>query len=448
MRVKKEILRKALNNNGPLFGILLASFLILIALGPYTNWDAQTEYQAALGVIKWGYPYLSFGTLVNQPPLGFYIEALFFRIVGESYPNGIGLITFFGLGTILLVYEIGKFLYDKRTGLLAAAIFALSPWQVAMSRIFLIDTQSLFLSLLYLLFGIWAIQKGSQRLLFVSGMFFAFAILTKGFAVFMLVPLLLFAAFRRKKGVVAWKDTMIFILPALVLSLLWYQVITRIGILNLVLHSDFYLSISSETTPSNLFMVNFILSFALGALFLLACLLSLSLSFMRKLFPNFLFPDAIFFLTSFLIFGFDVFLVLVGKLWVPYVNVAKYAYPALPLLCLLAASLIGKCSSLPTWKNIGGSRRVLTYAAGLGGLLFLVASMIVNMNRLIWMTRADYLLFTVEGEIGYPFLFFSINGNLYSALFLGFASAVIAICLSWYNMDKLKSILGKPRTYP
>ena len=438
-----EMLKEAVNNHGSLFGILLASFLILIAVGPYTNWDAQTEYQAAIGVIKWGYPYLTFGTLVNQPPLGFYIEALFLKVVGESYPNGIGLITFFGVGSILLLYEIGRVLYNKRTGLFAAALFSLSPWQAAMSRIFLIDTQCLFFSLLYLLFGIWAIRRGSQKLLFISGTLFALALLTKGFAVFMLVPLLLFSVFRRKKDVVAWKDTVVFILPALVLSLLWYQVITRIGVLNLFLHSDFYLPISSEIAPSSFFLINYILSFALGAFFLLACLISVSLSSMRRLFSNFRFPDLMCSLTIVLILGFNMLLVLVGRLWVPYVNVTKYAYPTVPLFCLLAASLIAKSSTLLTSKDFEGGRRVLTYIAALAGLLFLFASIAVNMNSLIWMTGLNYLLFTVEGEIGYPFFLSSNNGNEYSVLLLGLAFTVIVICLSWYNSDKLKSLSGK-----
>ena len=145
-------------------GILLGSFLVSISLGPYSNWDAQTEFAAASGVIKWSLPYATPGNLINQPPVGYYIDALFFRVFGLSYGTGAYVITLFGLGCVFLVYEIGKTLYGKRAGLLAAALFGLTPWHVVLSRSFLIDTQCLFFSLLYLLVGILAIRKGSLKL--------------------------------------------------------------------------------------------------------------------------------------------------------------------------------------------------------------------------------------------------------------------------------------------
>ena len=169
VKSRRDRLKKALREHGSLLGILFGSLLVLMVLGPYVNWDAEVEYQAAIGVVKWGFPYITFGNLVNQPPLGYYIDALFFKTLGLSYSTGVGAITFFGLGSILLVYEIGKVFYDKQTGLLAAAVFGLTPWQAIMSRIFLIDTQCLFFSLLYLLVGVLAIQRRSYSLLFVSG---------------------------------------------------------------------------------------------------------------------------------------------------------------------------------------------------------------------------------------------------------------------------------------
>ena len=120
---------------------------------------------------------------MNQPPLGFYIEALFFKIFGSSINTDVTLITLFGLGSTVLVYKIGKELYGKPTGLFAAALFALTPWELVLSRSFLIDAQCLFLSLLCLFIGIIAIRKGSFKL-FMSGVIFAAAFLTKFFAVY------------------------------------------------------------------------------------------------------------------------------------------------------------------------------------------------------------------------------------------------------------------------
>jgi len=438
-----ERLKKALSEHSSLLGILLGSFLVFMSIGPYVNWDAEVEYQAAIGVVKWGLPYITSGNLVNQPPLGYYIDALFFKTLGLSYSTGVGVITFFGLGSILLLYEIGRVFYDKRTGLLAAAVFGLTPWQAIMSRIFLIDAQCLFFSLSYLLIGILAIRRGSRYLLFASGTLFGLATLTKAFSAFMLVPLASFYVFDKQNKLRSlWKSIAVFAVPALLLNLLWYEVVSRRGILSLLVHDDFNTLIPAEIVPSNFFLIYFFSRF-LGIFFLLACFLSVFLSLsQRKLFASFLVPDLVCYLTIFLIAGLDMFLVLGINLWVPYINVPKYTYPILPLFCLLSASLIGKCSSLPAWKNFTGSRRVLTYAVASAGLFLLFASMAINMDSLSWMigsAGSDYLLVIVEGKVGYPFELFSMNENAHSWLLLGLAFVSIAVSLFWCNIDKIDS---------
>jgi len=163
-----------LNENYPLFSILMGVVLVSVSIGPFQNIDTQLEFDAASGVIRWGMPFMKYaGDMINQPPLGFYTEALFLKIFGLSYNTGVALITLIGLGCTFLVYKIGKVLYGKPTALLAAALFALTPWQFALSRSFLIDVECLFFSLLFLLVGIYAIRKDSFRLFMVSGTLFA-----------------------------------------------------------------------------------------------------------------------------------------------------------------------------------------------------------------------------------------------------------------------------------
>ena len=89
--------------------------------------------------------------------------------------NGTVLVTLLGLGSTVVIYKIGKEIYGKPTGLFAAALFALSPWELVLSRSFLIDAQCLFFSLLCLYIGILAIRKGSVKLSMVSGVLFAAA---------------------------------------------------------------------------------------------------------------------------------------------------------------------------------------------------------------------------------------------------------------------------------
>jgi len=173
-------IKKSAIELSPLFIILIGVALVAFSLGPYQNWDSQLEFEAASNVAKMGIPYVeSFGTAIDQPPLGFYIEALFFRIFGSYANTGVTLVTFFGLGSTVLVYIIGKEMYGKSTGLFAAALLGLNSWHLVLSRSFLIDAQCLFFSLLCLHVGVFAIHRGSVKLALASGLVFAAAMLTK-----------------------------------------------------------------------------------------------------------------------------------------------------------------------------------------------------------------------------------------------------------------------------
>ncbi len=200
LEVRLEKLGDVFKRNYPLIGILLGSALMSISLGPYSSWDSQLEFTAASGVVKWGLPYITYGETINMQPLGFYVEAFFLKTFGVSYEVAVGVTTSFGVGCIFLLSKIGKVLYGRRTGLFAAALFALTPWQIIMSRVVLVDVQCLFLSLLFLLVGIHAMRKNSLGLMSLSGVLFGFAFLTKLFAVFMMIPLALFYIHSRPKN--------------------------------------------------------------------------------------------------------------------------------------------------------------------------------------------------------------------------------------------------------
>ena len=133
MKRIKDSFVALLSEHYPLLSILVGVGLVSSSMGPYQNVDTQLEYSAASGVLKWGMPYMKYvGDWINQPPVGFYTEALFFKGFGLSFNKGVALITFIGLGCTFLVYKIGKVVYGKPTGLLAAALFGLTPWELAL----------------------------------------------------------------------------------------------------------------------------------------------------------------------------------------------------------------------------------------------------------------------------------------------------------------------------
>lgn len=403
----KDELRKLLIENCPLLSILVGITFISISIGPFQNGDTDWEFAAAKGVLKWGMPYVnSIGNIINQPPLGFYLEALFFKGVGASVYNGTVLVTLFGLGSTIIIYEIGKELYSKPTGLIAAALFALSPWELVLSRSFLIDVQCLFFSLLCLYVGILAIRRGSVKLSMFSGIFFAAAFLTKYFAAFMLIPLLLFLLYSKpKKTRLFLSQVTAFLLPALLSSLLWYQVILGKNLFYMFQHSDFSDLNSNGVRLSYSFVGVFLWNYGLGIFFVVATAFSLILlaAFRKELSKAFRF-DLICLATILPILILNMILGAGLNLKAPYLNAIKYDYQALPFFCLIAASLVGKCLSLINLTKFKARlNRKLVFSVVITGVFLLVAVVFSSISSAFWLSSSDYLLFkvTLDQAVGY-----------------------------------------------
>ncbi|MBT0158853.1 glycosyltransferase family 39 protein [Candidatus Bathyarchaeota archaeon A05DMB-2] len=435
-----EALKNLLGRHLPLFGVLLGSALLFVSMGPYSNWDSQIEYTAASAIIKWGFPYTTFGNMINVQPFGFYIDAAFFKVFGVYYTTGVNVITLFAVGCVFLVYKIGEVMYGPRTGLFAAAFFGLAPWQVIMSRVFLADAQYLFFSLLYLLVGIWAIRRKSLKLVAAAGFLFGLALLTKTYAVFMLIPLALVYTYHRPRS---WKrfsaEIGLFVLLAFLVQYLWYDPISGRGLLSLTGHDDFVLLLPEGFTPSPFFSVSF-LAEILGAFFLASCVLSVMLSFLqREASKKVVFFDVVSVVTIVSIVGLSVFLVVGNHMLVPYANSIKYNYLALPFFCFLAASLAKKCSSIIAGRS-SGKYGVLVASVALVGLFLLLVSMIANPMMVNLLFNMDWIMFKAEGGFTYSFVTLTpFLKRSYLWLFQVSAFILVYVSLLWANRDKLYS---------
>jgi 4-amino-4-deoxy-L-arabinose transferase-like glycosyltransferase len=404
--VEWKSFRDLLGAHFQLIGVLLGALLVAVSTGTYINWDSQLEFEAASSVVTRGFPFVTTGLMINQPPLGFYMDAPVFQAFGLSYLNGVSLITAFGLGCVVLVYALGCVLYGKRTGLVAAALFGVVPWHVYMSRIFLIDSQSLFFSLLFLTVGVLAVRKNSQKLLLVSGIVFSLALLTKLFAVFMLVPLLLIIYLKRKEGgfKLTLRNALIFLVPSFVLQAVWFVGFASQNFFGVYLSSDFTHPVL-VADPSLLFLPIILVKSA-GWFLFAAGLFSLALSvFYRKVFARILRLDAVCVGTIAAVAGLDLLFVFGFHLTVPYVSAFKYNYVALPFFCLLAASLADKggllIASIESKRKIG---LIKPFLVGLG-LVLLFASMLESLAFLNkWV---GFVAFGVDSVTYYPFDVFS-----------------------------------------
>jgi 4-amino-4-deoxy-L-arabinose transferase-like glycosyltransferase len=403
--------RKLLSENYPIIAILIGVALISLSIGPFQTLDTQLEFETTKSILINGWPYLpSTGQIINEPPLGFYTAALFFKAFGFSVESGTFLVTLFGLGCTFIVYKLGKEFYGKTTGLFAAAFFALAPWELVLSRAFLIDTQCLFLSLVCLYFGILAIRRDSGKLAVASGIFFAAALLTKLYAAFMLVPLLiLFVYHRPKTPKRILSQLAAFSLPALYTNFLWYQLILKENLVDYIFqHNDFRDVNFQNVVPSYSFIPTFLVNYGVGFLFLSAAAFSLIIGLLfRKRFPKQLLIFDFVCLASLLtVLGVNMYLAVNLNLKAPYTSAIKFSYQALPFLSLTAASLATKSALMFNGaKCTLKSQRLLLVLVGVAGLFLLVTPLLANMNAAHQLSQDSFLFFQVRADqnVGYSF---------------------------------------------
>jgi 4-amino-4-deoxy-L-arabinose transferase-like glycosyltransferase len=440
----------------PLSIILIGVAFVSFSLGPYQTYDTQMEFEAASNVLRMGIPFVKvFGTVIDQPPLGFYTEAAFFRIFGLSTNTGVTLVTLFGLGSVALLYVIGKRFYGKSTGLLAAALFGLNPWQVVLSRSFLIDSQCLFLSLLCLYIGILAINKVSVKLTLVAGLVFAAAVLTKFFAVFVLIPLLLFYIYSRpKRTKQVLSQLAAFFIPALVFSLFWYQVFLGRSLFSIFDNNNVtsVIPASTHVVPSPFFVTNFLLNYGVGLYFLVAAAFSLVLVLsLKRYFSKVVIVDLICLATIAFILSVNFVMGAVFKLNVPYFSAIKYDFQALPFLVLLVGSLITK--SLATFRAAKSTvhlKKHMLYLVAASAVILFAASLISSMFYTNALSTRDYLQYRVEPQVNYGYALstttpLTASSSLITFQYLGFAVVLSGLLLGllWTCRHKLQRLFKR-----
>ena len=446
--LSKNNFKKLLKQNYPILAILIGVSLISIAMGPYLTLDTDLEFSTAQGILKWGYPYINaWGNLFNEPPLGFYTEAAVFQVFGFSVANGVALITLFGLACTFMVYKLGKELYNETTGLFGAAFFALAPWELVMSRSFLIDVQCLLFSLIYLYFGILAIRKDSVKLAGFAGIFFAAALLTKLYAVFMLLPLLLLYIVNRplnKKQIISQLG--VFSLPAFLSSLLWYQIIMGKELLYLFQHNDFKDLNFPNIPVSYMFVVNFLVNDGLGVFFVSAVFISftIGLIFWKRLSKQTVISDLICIATILSILGLVMYLAVNLNLKAPYNSAVKYIYQSLPFFSLGAASLVTKAGLLlKSEKKSMGAKRALLMGVSIVGFFLVAMALVANMATARELASTSYLIFRVQPDIDFGYAFhvdspISQDSILLTFQFIGFL--VVLSGLLWIGRKYIEDL--------
>ncbi len=128
----------------------------------------------------------------------------------------------FSLGSIVLVYLIGKRYFKEFTGLVAAFLFAFLPFNIFFSRVILPEPSLVFWSLGMFFFGdLWISSGRRSRYFFPAILFTALAFLTKPVAIFYFLPLIYLIYKKEGRFWPIHKEYLYFLILGFVPILIW-----------------------------------------------------------------------------------------------------------------------------------------------------------------------------------------------------------------------------------
>ena len=232
--VRGQALRDAL--------LLLLALILLFgfALGKRALWEPDEGRYAEIPremVVSGDYitPRLNGVKYFEKPPLFYWLQAGAIQILGVSEWSLRLWPVFFAVFGCLAVYAAGRRLYDRRTGVLAAAVLATNPLYYELGRAVTLDmavSVMMTVSLLAFLLGVERPPgRGRRTWMWACYAFAAFATLTKGLIGFVLPGLVIAAwiavmgEWRQLKKVYLLSGTAVF----LIIAAPWHVIVAWIN---------------------------------------------------------------------------------------------------------------------------------------------------------------------------------------------------------------------------
>jgi outer membrane protein assembly factor BamB len=179
--------------------ILAFSTIFFINLGSGHLWaaDEQTYSQWAFHMVKSG-DYLTpwaFGGIfwAGKPPLNMWLMSLAYQVFGVNNFSSRFWSAVFGALSLVLVYYLGKKLYNSYVGLLSALVLGTFTTFFAFARLAMTDVPLVFFILASIYFFVLSEKtENTNRYAALSGLFFGLALMTKQIAA-LLIPLIIFS---------------------------------------------------------------------------------------------------------------------------------------------------------------------------------------------------------------------------------------------------------------
>jgi Dolichyl-phosphate-mannose-protein mannosyltransferase len=273
-----------------------------------------------------------------------------------------------GVATVYLVYELGRLLYGRRTGLLAALVVALMPYHVVVSRQVLLDgPMTLFATLTLVLFARFLTTR-SRPWLYAAGAAMGLTVLSKETSVVLLGGVYAFLALTPELGVRLRELATALGVMALVIAPFPLSLVLagRTGT------GESYLTWQLFRRPNHdwLFYPQTVPE-AIGPLVLLAAVMGLWLlrrqgSWRERLLVCWIAVPVVFF-QLWPVKGFQYLLPAAPAVAVLAGRALSGRWASNPAFGALATATVGLSLLIPTWNRIEGSARS-SLLAGAGGL--------------------------------------------------------------------------------
>ena len=190
----------------------------------------------------------------------------------------------FGVATVLIVYLLGKMLFDSRSATIAALILAALPYHIIVSRQVLLDVPLSFFFTLTLFFLVRYIKNsGGSYLLFLVGASSGLCVLSKEIGIFAIIATMASLILTKKMSL----KVFLIIVPSFLFTCTpyWLPILTSEHAQNAALSYWQWQTSRDPNLPEN-FYINILFEGAMGYAFSVLFILSVVYIIKRKLFKK------------------------------------------------------------------------------------------------------------------------------------------------------------------
>jgi 4-amino-4-deoxy-L-arabinose transferase-like glycosyltransferase len=204
----------------------VASFFLLFGLnrGSLASWDEALYASVAKNIFRSGdWLRFTFGGVpwTDKPPLALWATALSFKLFGVNEFAARFFSASCGVGAVIVTYLLASRLFGRWVGLLSAMVLLNSSHFLRFARFGMMDGPLMFFLSLSLYF-FWRGRERNRYLIF-SGIAFGLALMTKGFAAFIIVPVIVvYAVWADDLELLAKSSYWVGVMVAVAIALPWH----------------------------------------------------------------------------------------------------------------------------------------------------------------------------------------------------------------------------------